>query len=122
VEVTITLAAQEAADLIALLEDARALARGSDLEGFYFDLESAIREGLEGEGVTVQPRSPAHGPVAGGTLFAPAPRTMFAPGAEGLGRVPDVRPIDDPEAKPQKFEFREAAGMEPRQGLKPVFK
>jgi hypothetical protein len=123
VEVAITLSAQEASDLSALLGEAAESAMGTELEGFYFDLRNAIEQTLADEGIaTVQPRlitsvaSWKAGGAGGGSPTSPMthPTTIVVP------VVPEPKP--DPEAKPAVFDAREAANMEPRQGMKPIFK
>jgi hypothetical protein len=118
VEVMITLNAQEAADLVGLLAQASYDASDGDLLNFFEDLQNAITESLRDEGVSVvQPRIfPRAQPAAGGTLFSPA---AMRPNIE-VPRLPE--PTPDPEPKPQVVDARSAAGMEPRQGMKPIFK
>lgn len=110
VELTMTLGAQEAADLIELLKSMVGTL-DHEVDAFCMDLANALADGLRAEGVTVIPRVAAPR-RSGGTLFSQ--QAIVPPDAP--------EPTEDPTPKPVVVDAREAASVEPRQGRKPIFK
>lgn len=116
VELTMTLGAQEAADLIELLKSMVGTL-DHEVDAFCMDLANALADGLRAEGVTVIPRVAAAPRRPGGTLFS---QPLFSQQAIVPPDAPE--PTEDPTPKPVVVDAREAASVEPRQGRKPIFK